>query len=108
MRFGKIGYICIIMLTQKEIDIIIETMMPFNPTKIGIFGSFARSENREDSDVDILYAFDSRYSIFDLVRLKESLEKQVKREVDLVEYSAIHPLLRQRILNDQKTVYERN
>ena len=37
------------MLTQNQIDIIINAMKPFSPTKIGIFGSTARNEESEDS-----------------------------------------------------------
>ncbi|EIJ38134.1 putative nucleotidyltransferase [Galbibacter orientalis DSM 19592] len=55
------------MLTQSQIDIIIDAMKPFNPTKIGVIGSVARNEATESSDVDILYSFNSKYSLFYLV-----------------------------------------
>ena len=45
------------MLSQKEIDIIIETLMPYNPKRIGLFGSVARNEENASSDIDILYSF---------------------------------------------------
>ncbi len=48
------------MLTQSQIDIIINTMKPFNPIKIGVFGSVARNESIESSDIDILYSFNSK------------------------------------------------
>ena len=80
--------------------------MPFNPKKIGIFGSYSRGEHSNDSDIDILYQFDSKYSLFDLAGLQIELEEQLKKEVDLVEYTAIHPLLKDRILSDLKMIYE--
>ncbi|MGC4128117.1 MAG: nucleotidyltransferase family protein [Bergeyella sp.] len=94
------------MLNQQQIDIIINTLKPFNPIKIGIFGSFARGENTDESDIDILYQFDSRYSLFDLAGLQIELQEKLNKEVDLVEFTAIHPLLKDRILSDSKIVYE--
>ena len=93
------------MLTKNQIDIIIETMKPFNPTKIGIFGSVARNEATETSDIDILYSFGSRYSLFDLAGLQIQLQEALKKEVDLVEFTAIHPKLKSQILSDVKIVY---
>ena len=94
------------MLSSKQIQIIIDTMKPFNPKKIGIFGSYARNENTAKSDVDILYQFDSEYSLFDLAGLQIELEDKLKKEVDLVEFTAIHPLLKNKIISDAQLVYE--
>ena len=99
-------YICQAMLSQQQINIIINTLKPFNPKKIGIFGSYSRGENTNDSDIDILYLFDSKYSLFDLAGLQIELEEKLKKDVDLVEYTAIHPLLKEKILKDLKMVYE--
>lgn len=93
------------MLTHNQIDIIISTMKPFSPTKIGIFGSMARGEADKDSDIDILYSFSSRYSLFDLGGLYEELKSKLNREVDLLEFSAIHPKLRDSILSEAMIVY---
>ncbi|MDD2300099.1 MAG: nucleotidyltransferase family protein [Fermentimonas sp.] len=94
------------MLTQDQINIIITTLKPHNPVMIGVFGSFARGDNTINSDIDILYQFDSKYSLFDLADIKFELEKKLNRDVDLVELTAIHPLMRDRILSDTKIVYE--
>lgn len=47
------------MLSQKEINIIIETLKPYKPKRIGLFGSFARNEETNTSDIDIMYNFNS-------------------------------------------------
>lgn len=80
-------------------------MKPFNPVKIGIFGSVARNEDTERSDIDILYAFSAKYNLFDLGGLKIKLQEALNKEVDLVEFSAIHPKLKEYILPDVKIVY---
>ncbi len=94
------------MLSEQQINIIINTLKPFKPNKIGIFGSYSRDENTAESDIDILYSFDSKYNLFDLVGLQLELQEKLLKEVDLVEFTAIHPKLKARILNDVKIVYE--
>jgi predicted nucleotidyltransferase len=94
------------MISEQQINIIINTLKPFKPSKIGIFGSYSRGENTEESDIDILYSFDSKYSLFDLAGLQMELQDKLHKEVDLVEFTAIHPRLKARILNDAKIVYE--
>jgi len=98
------SYFCS-MLTQEQINIIIETMKPYNPTKIGIFGSVARNEDKENSDIDILYSFNSIYTLFDLAGIQIELEEKLNKEVDLVEYSTINHRLKETILLDSKLIY---
>jgi len=93
------------MLTKNQIDIIIETMKPFNPTKIGIFGSVARNEATETSDIDILYSFENTIGLFRLIELQQKLEEKLKTKVDLVSEKYINPKLRPYILNDLKIIY---
>ena len=40
-------------------------------------------------------------SLLDLISLKMELEERLKREVDIAEYVSIHPLLKERILNEE-------
>ena len=94
------------MISQQQIEIIIEIMKPYNPKKIGIFGSFARGENSENSDLDILYDYEGRITLFDHIRIIQELETGLKKEVDLVTTNALHPLLKEQILNDLKIIYE--
>ena len=57
----------------------------FGVKKIGIFGSFARNEAGEESDVDIIVEFEEERGGFkDFAGLVEFLEKLFKREVDIL------------------------
>jgi predicted nucleotidyltransferase len=56
---------------------------------VGIFGSFARDEGREDSDIDILVRFLKGATLFDLVGLADFLEEKLKRKVDVVSERAL-------------------
>jgi predicted nucleotidyltransferase len=93
------------MITEKQKNIIIDTIKPFNPVKIGIFGSVARGENTENSDIDILYQLEDPVGLFNLVRIKNSLEKKLNKKVDLVSERYVHPKLKPSIMNDLKIIY---
>lgn len=93
------------MLSQKEINIIIETLKPYNPKRIGLFGSVARNEETETSDIDILYNFNSPISLFGLVDIQNELQKNLHKKIDLVSENAVHPLLKKGIFNDLKIIY---
>jgi len=59
---------------------------------------------KEDSDIDILVELPKEKSLLDFVALKLELEETLGRKVDLVEYSTIHPLLKERVLREQVPV----
>ncbi len=63
------------MLSLKEQQIIVDSMKPYKPTKIGVFGSMARGEERTDSDIDIAYSFDGYFGFFELEDLIDDLER---------------------------------
>lgn len=90
---------------SKEIDRIKERIVPilkeYKVTKAGLFGSYARGEQKKKSDVDILIEIGSWADLFDIIHLKGLLEKSLKRKVDLVEYACIRKELKKSILNDE-------
>ena len=69
-------------------------------TRAGIFGSYARGEDKENSDIDILVELNEDLSLLEVIRLKNLLEKTIKKKVDLVEYSLIRKELRDIILKE--------
>ena len=84
---------------EKMKQKIIEVLKKNNVKRAGIFGSYARGEQKKNSDVDIIVEFDG--SLFDFVGLKLELEKRLKKKVDLVEYAAIKPRIKNYILSDE-------
>jgi len=69
----------------------------YGVTKIGIFGSLARGEAREGSDVDVVVEM-RRPDLFYVVHIKETLEKDFQRPVDIVRYrQTMNPHLKARI-----------
>jgi predicted nucleotidyltransferase len=72
--------------------------------KASLFGSVARGEAREDSDVDLLVEFEGRKSLLDLIGLKLDLEDNLNRRFDVLTYESLHPLLKERILKEQVAI----
>jgi hypothetical protein len=71
----------------------------------GVFGSVARGEAKEDSDVDILVKFSGRPTFSGYLRLDENLRQQLGRDVDLVTVGAVNRFLRPQIEQDLKVIY---
>lgn len=69
--------------------------------EIGIFGSFARGDNTEKSDVDIAIELSHKVSVglFEFARMKFYLEDMLGRKVDLITKIGIKPLIKDRILS---------
>ena len=93
------------MISELQKDIIINTIMPFHPVRIGIFGSVVRGENTENSDIDILYRLKDTVGLFNIIRIKDRLEEKLNKKVDLVSEKYIHPELKSYIMNDLKIIY---
>ena len=94
------------MISQEQKNIIIETLKPYNPSFIGLFGSYARNEETENSDIDLLYEFNyPKFSLFDLIGLKETLNKKLNKPVDLVSREFINKHLKPYIEKDLKVLF---
>lgn len=68
--------------------------------KAGIFGSYARGEQKKNSDIDILIQPPKGIG-FGFVGIQLELESKLKKKIDLLSYGAIHPLLKKRILDEE-------
>ena len=72
---------------------------------LGIFGSVARGEGTEQSDIDLLVKFSHRKGLLALVRLERIFSEALGRKVDLLTEAAISPYIRDDILNDLQVIY---
>lgn len=97
------------MKTRQEILNLLEknreTIKSFGVTEIGVFGSVARDEQTEESDVDVLVELKNK--TFDsYMELLFFLEDLFERKVDLVMKGSIKPIIRNTILSE--TIYVQN
>lgn len=78
-----------------------EMKKKYGVRKIGMFGSFARGEGKEKSDIDILVEFKEGLKTFDnYMDLKYFLQDLFNRKVDLVTVQALKPQLKETILHE--------
>jgi predicted nucleotidyltransferase len=71
----------------------------YNVEKIGLFGSYARDEATENSDIDIFVKM--KPSLFDMVAIKEQIENDLNRKVDIIrEHKNIKPIFLKMIQKD--------
>jgi len=96
------------MILQKDIESKLKALKPmlsnkYNVEKIGYFGSLARNEQNEDSDIDILVSLNKPlgWAFFDL---QDLLEKELNSKVDLVSIKALKEQLRDIILKEVKYI----
>jgi len=72
--------------------------------RASLFGSVARGEDKPDSDIDILVELPDSASLLELAGLKIDLQEMLNRDVDVLTYDSLHPLLRDRILAEQERI----
>ena len=89
---------------NKELEKISKKIIEFLKEKgivrAGIFGSYARGEQKKNSDIDILIEPPKGMG-FEFFSLEDTLRRKLKKKVDLLSYNGIHPLIRKKILNDE-------
>jgi uncharacterized protein len=92
-------------MNTSERELIINMCRDNDISMVGIFGSTARGEATESSDVDLLVRFAKPKSLLFLVRLERNLSEILGRKVDLLTESAISPYLKDRILKELTVIY---
>ena len=79
----------------------------YNIDSIGIFGSHARGDHREDSDYDIFII--GNLTLDEELTLEAELEKELNKSVDIVKLSEdIDKILLKNIVNDAEVIYSKN
>lgn len=76
-------------------------------SKAWLFGSFARNEQTDESDVDILVSFDKGVSLLRHAAIACDLEDLLNRQVDLVTEGTLYPEVLPSVNKDRILIYER-
>jgi uncharacterized protein len=94
MNFGKL-------LTNNR-EKIISTCGKYGAQNVRVFGSVARGEADDKSDIDLLVNLSRSFGLFELVDLEEELSTLLGRKVDVFSDRIQRPTLRERILKDAR------
>lgn len=78
-------------------------------TYLGLFGSYARGEQKKDSDVDLLVDFDPNHykhmSLFNLIDVEDKISQVLSKTVDLIPYDSLNKYVRPYAMKDLITIY---
>lgn len=72
-----------------------------------LFGSYARGEQDEKSDIDLLVEFDSKTDLFSFIRMKNELETLLQKPVDLVSSKGVSRFIKPFIEKEKILIYEK-
>lgn len=93
-------------MNKSDQDKIINICRQNHISMIGIFGSTARGEATESSDIDVIVKLSKPMSLLSLVKLERILSEALGKKVDLLTEGAISPYLKDRILEELTVIYE--
>ncbi len=93
----------------KDIEIIIqkhkkELEEKFGLREIGIFGSYVRGDQLQDSDIDILVEIERPMGFIKFIKLENHLSQILDSKVDIVTKKALKPYIGRRILQEVQYV----
>lgn len=93
------------MTTPDQNSKILNYLKSYQPEWVGVFGSWARGENRPDSDLDILIKLGKPVSLLTFVRMQRELSEMLDLTVDLVSDSGLkNERMRQHVFRDLKLI----
>lgn len=82
------------MITPQQVQQIKNVTDKIQPTLVGVFGSYARGEENENSDLDILIDFDQKIDLLEIIGLEQELTEILGVKVDLVTRRSINEALK--------------
>lgn len=82
------------MATDQIISQIKPVLQKYGVTKSDLFGSYARGDFNDQSDVDILIEPPEDMSLFGLIKLQSELKTFLSRDVDIVTYDSVSKYLK--------------
>jgi predicted nucleotidyltransferase len=90
------------MTPPVKIREILEVARRHGAGRVRMFGSCARGQQTPDSDIDLLVELEPGRDLFDLVELKQELEKKLRRRVDVLTEQSLSPYIREEVLREAR------
>jgi len=84
-------------LSDNKKKLIISIAKRHGAKSLSLFGSTARGDEHQLSDIDLLVEFEKGRSLIDLVRLERELEEALSTRFDVVTPNSLHPRIRERV-----------
>ena len=98
-------------MNDKELEQLKISVTPilkkYGVIRAGVFGSFARGEATEKSDIDFYVIYPDGTSLFDMGGLYSDLEEKIGKKIDLADGKMLRKEFKPYILKDLKIFYEK-
>jgi hypothetical protein len=95
-------------ISQDILNILKKKAIHYKMNFMGIFGSFARNEQKLESDLDILVDFSETPSLVSLVQIEQDISKAINMKIDLITKNSLNSHIEKQILADVKVIYNEN
>lgn len=93
-------------LSESDKEKIIEICKRNDVSYCAVFGSFARGEATDKSDIDLLVKFSKPIGLFGFVGVGQELEAELGRKIDLATDKMIGKYIRESVMRDLKIIYD--
>ena len=90
---------------DKLINKIVSKLRKKGAIKIALFGSYARHEERKNSDIDIIVDFNKNKSLLELVKIERELFEATGKKVDMLTERSISPYIIDGIKKEMEVIY---
>ncbi len=87
-------------LLREKREEILQTAKKYGASNVRVFGSVARREADEQSDIDLLVDLEKGRSLLDLIGLLMDLESLLSCKVDVVTVKGLRERIRERVLKE--------
>lgn len=91
---------------QQITEIIVPYLKGHGVGRLGVFGSYARGDERPDSDLDLLVSFSQPVSLLTQIRMERELSEQLGIKIDLVTEQGLSPYLQERISAELRVILQ--
>ena len=96
----------VVELSGSDRERLADVCRRFGVARLEVFGSMSRGDDRDDSDVDLLYELEPDAELgWEIEDLAAELEEVLCRPVDLVSKRGLHPALRNIVLGEARPLY---
>ena len=92
-------------LALSDKERIIEICRKNDISYCALFGSYARQEAQETSDVDLLIRFSKPKSLLGHISISHQLQDALGKEIDLLTENELSPHIRENVLRDLQVIY---
>jgi predicted nucleotidyltransferase len=91
-------------LSAEATPTLVDIARKHGAVRASLFGSYARGNAREDSDLDVLVELESGRSLLDLVRLERELRETLGLDVDVATPRSLHPMILDRVMAERTPI----